>query len=210
MNTLLVAVAVVALAAAAFSAWVAWMATSRERALSEARVRALARAIEGDAAGLFTSTTAGSDTLRRLVPALAAGAIIVSTTVGAALAVGGAHGSREVADEGTELAPTPLELVSLEHVRGNGQVTVRGVVRNPIEAPELDGLCAVVSLVDANGRNVGLAESPLEVAKLAAGQESRFSVSESVRAGAVRYRLSFRHGEGGVIAHVDRRRGVLK
>jgi len=219
MNTLLVVVAIVAVVIAAWATWVAWQATSRERALSEARVRALAQAIEGNTAsgqpatptGLFTSSITSSGTLKRLVPALAAGALIVSGTVGGALAIGGSHGSRaQTAGPGEDLASAPLELASLDHARENGQVTIRGLVRNPLEAPARNDVWAVVSFVDVAGRIVESAQARLDVARLAAGQESRFAVSESTPAGAVRYRLSFRHDDGHVVAHVDRRQGALK
>lgn len=222
MNTLLVIVAVVALATAVGAAWVAWRVTSRERALSETRVRVLACAIDGDPeptasrepagpAGLFTSSTSSPGTVKRLVPALAAGAVIVSTVVGGALAVGGSQGSgAHTTAIAQDLAPSPLELTSLDHARVNGQVRVSGLVRNPLQAPVRDGVWALVSFVDAEGRIVESAQARLEVARLAAGEESRFSVSESAAAGAVRYRLSFRHDNGDVVAHVDRRQGVLK
>lgn len=219
MNTLLVVVAIVAVATAVSAAWIAWQATSRERALSEARVRALARAIEGNTesgepaapAGLFVSSISSSGTLKQLVPALAAGALIVSTMVGGALAIGGSHGSRApTAGPGEDLASAPLELASLDHARENGRVTISGLVRNPLQAPVRDDVWAMVSFVDVDGRIVETGQARLAVARLAAGEESRFTVSESAPAGAVRYRLSFRHDNGDIVAHVDRRQGALK
>ena len=42
----------------------------------------------------------------------------------------------------------PLELVALGHTRDASTLTITGIVRNPAKGPKLEGLTAVVSLLD--------------------------------------------------------------
>ena len=45
----------------------------------------------------------------------------------------------------------PLELVALGHARDVSVLTISGTVRNPSTGVKLEGLTAVVSLLDRNG-----------------------------------------------------------
>jgi hypothetical protein len=110
-----------------------------------------------------------------------------------------AHGSaRDTSHAG------PLELVSLGHSRDANTLTISGVVRNPRVAPKVEGLTAVVSLIDEHGGLISTKDVPLDYRALGPGEEAPFKVTVPDPGSVARYRVSFRAGTD-VIPHVDRR-----
>ena len=98
----------------------------------------------------------------------------------------------------------PLELVSLGHAREEKVLTINGTVRNPASGGKLEGLTAVVSLLDRNGALVSTKDVPLDYRALGPGEEAPFKISVPDPGSIARYRVSFRAGTA-VVPHVDRR-----
>ena len=98
----------------------------------------------------------------------------------------------------------PLELVSLGHNREAKSLTISGTVRNPATGHKLEGLTAVVSLLDNKGGLISTKDVPLDYRALAPGEEAPFTVSVPDPGAIARYRVSFRAGSE-VVPHVDRR-----
>lgn len=98
----------------------------------------------------------------------------------------------------------PLELVSLGHALEANSLTIRGVVRNPASGHQLEGLTAVVSLLDNNGGLVSTQDVPLDYRALNPGEEAPFKLSVPNPSSITRYRVSFRAGTD-LVPHVDRR-----
>jgi len=98
----------------------------------------------------------------------------------------------------------PLELVALGHAREVRVLTITGTVRNPASGVKVEGLTAVVSLLDASGALVSTKDVPLDYRALAPGEEAPFKVSIPDPGSIARYRVSFRAGTD-VVPHVDRR-----
>lgn len=98
----------------------------------------------------------------------------------------------------------PLELVSLGHAREARLLTITGTVRNPSSGTKLEGLTAVVSLLDNNGTLISTKDVPLDYRALGPGEEAPFKVSVPDPGSVARYRVSFRAGTD-VVPHVDRR-----
>ena len=104
----------------------------------------------------------------------------------------------------TAQAVDPLELVSLGHSRDARSLTITGTVRNPTSGHTLEGLTAVVSLLDNNGGLVSTKDVPLDYRALGPGEEAPFKVSVPDPGAISRYRVSFRAGTE-VVPHLDRR-----
>ena len=123
------------------------------------------------------------------------GAVVVFTTSNhekaAAPAAQAAHAS-------------PLELMSLGHSRDASSLTINGVVRNPANGPKLEGLTAVVSLIDEHGGLISTKDVPLDYRALGPGEEAPFKIMVPDPGSIARYRVSFRAGTD-VVPHVDRR-----
>ena len=98
----------------------------------------------------------------------------------------------------------PLELVALGHAREVKVLTITGTVRNPASGVKVEGLTAVVSLLDGSGALVSTKDVPLDYRALAPGEEAPFKVSIPDPGSIARYRVSFRAGTD-VVPHVDRR-----
>ena len=98
----------------------------------------------------------------------------------------------------------PLELMALGHERDAKGVTISGTVRNPSGGLKLDGLTAVVSLLDDRGALLSTRDVPLDYRALGPGEETPFKLSISDPGSLARYRVSFRAGTA-VVPHVDRR-----
>jgi hypothetical protein len=98
----------------------------------------------------------------------------------------------------------PLELVSLAHARDTSLLTISGTVRNPSRGDKLEGLTAVVSLLDSSGALLSTKDVPLDYRALGPGEEAPFKVSIPDPGSIARYRVSFRAGTD-VVPHVDRR-----
>jgi type II secretory pathway pseudopilin PulG len=98
----------------------------------------------------------------------------------------------------------PLELVALGHARETNALTITGTVRNPANGVKVEGLTAVISLLDRGGALVSTKDVPLDYRALGPGEEAPFKVSIPDPGSIARYRVSFRAGTD-VVPHVDRR-----
>jgi len=98
----------------------------------------------------------------------------------------------------------PLELVALGHAREVSVLTITGTVRNPSSGVKVEGLTAVISLLDGGGALVSTKDVPLDYRALGPGEEAPFKVSIPDPGSIARYRVSFRAGTD-VVPHVDRR-----
>jgi type II secretory pathway pseudopilin PulG len=98
----------------------------------------------------------------------------------------------------------PLELVALGHARETNALTITGTVRNPASGVKVEGLTAVISLLDRGGALVSTKDVPLDYRALGPGEEAPFKVSIPDPGSIARYRVSFRAGTD-VVPHVDRR-----
>lgn len=98
----------------------------------------------------------------------------------------------------------PLELVALGHARETTMLTISGTVRNPSSGAKVEGLTAVISLLDRTGALVSTKDVPLDYRALQPGEEAPFKVSIPDPGSIARYRVSFRAGTD-VVPHVDRR-----
>jgi hypothetical protein len=98
----------------------------------------------------------------------------------------------------------PLELVALGHARETSALIISGTVRNPTSGANVEGLTAVISLLDRSGALVSTKDVPLDYRALKPGEEAPFKVSIPDPGSIARYRVSFRAGTD-VVPHVDRR-----
>ena len=193
-----------------------WRMRQAERQRSEARVSALAAAIDPprpeDAALLFSSER--SAPAHPLVRALAGlgtvlGAILI-VTVAIGLVQGGAGAVQpEVAARVPSPAKPPaiepaLELLSMDHRRNARSLTVTGTVRNGSGQP-FDGTAEVV-VVDGLDRVQAKARVFLAQRPLPPGASSSFRMIIPDVVVVDRYRVSF-WSHGGIVRHVDRRAG---
>jgi hypothetical protein len=217
MVTILIVITLLSLALAGLAGFVAWRALRDARGRSEARITALARDIAGGDEPLDsyapeaarTPMFAEMQTAERRASApfaWAAGAIILGTSF--ALAVVLSSGWRSSAAEARTPvavpAGTPLELLALAHDRSVGALTIRGVVRNPTNGHDVNGLSAVVSLLGADGRSLGSGRGAVQDQELRADDQTSFLVTVPADASIARYRVGFEAG-GEVVPHVDRR-----
>lgn len=180
---------------------------SRERERSNARVAALAAAIEGTASGepapAMFSRDAGTGVQSRPLLKVAAGFAMAVFVIVAIAMVSDRRESapRSVAAE--SVRHESLELLSMRHERAAEELTVTGLVRNPGPPAEGD-IIAVVLVFDRQGGFLASGRAPLEFGRIAAGDESPFRVTVPGVKDVGRYRVSFRT-ESGVVRHVDRR-----
>ena len=226
----LILITLISLAVAGTMSIVAWRVAREERRRSEARVAALAADIRGADVDLLLSTgtasAASSDSmftfiqpvtsLPRLATVVLAGVMVVGT--GAALLVAlGRSGdvaakpvSPPVAGAAEPHSTRPpqtvvaLELVALGHERVRDQLTVRGIVRNPVNGSPVNQLTAVVLVYDRAGGFLTTGRALVQAPGLGPGGESTFLVTIPGAADVGRYRVSFR-SEDRVIPHVDTR-----
>jgi hypothetical protein len=134
---------------------------------------------------------------------VAAAALIVA--LGGAVVVFTTSGHGQSATPAARAARTePLELISLGHSRGDSTLTISGIVRNPSGGPKIEGLTAVVSLIDSHGGLISTKDVPLDYRALGPGEEAPFKMSVPDPGSVARYRVSFRAGTD-VVPHVDRR-----
>jgi len=211
MNAVLLAVTGLSLLLAGVMSAMAWRMSRDERRRSEARVAALSSAIYEDAGdepsagrGLFDDQMAPTSTARYGIVALV-GACVVSTMAGLTLAAArGPHRQPARAADARQISDAPLELLALEHERDGERLIVRGIVRNPPDAAERDGLTAVVLLFGHDGGLISTGRAAVASAVLSAGVTTPFVVTIPGAAGVDRFRLSFRT-DAGIEPHVDRR-----
>jgi hypothetical protein len=222
----LTALTIVSFALAAVFGVIAWRLRHAERLRSEARVTALAAAIEGNAVALnpegHVSTAPAMFTQTR--QSVVQGRPLLKLAIGFTFAVavivliamtGDRHesASEAVAASPTDVASTPstgasgtLELVSMRHERRDDALTVTGLVRNT-SGTTPDSLTAVVFAFDRDGNYVASGRAALEFPRLAAGDESPFRVTVADVKDVGRYRVSFRT-DAGVVRLLDRRPAI--
>lgn len=137
------------------------------------------------------------------LPVFAAAALIVM--LGGALIFLNTSASNDHAATVAQVNHTePLELVALGHARDVRVLTITGTVRNPSSGVKIEGLTAVISLLDRAGALVSTKDVPLDYRALGPGEEAPFKVSVPDPGSIARYRVSFRAGTD-VVPHVDRR-----
>jgi hypothetical protein len=222
---MLVILTFVSTTAAIVMAVLMWRMRVEERLRSEARVAALAADIYRDDPATNQSVTppaaaaaaqmfqpAQRDEMR-LAPAgwIAAGLIAAAALL--LFVLGGGARSSDNQTAGAHRAPSaapysanaaPLELVSLQHEREGGRLTIRGIVRNPSTGESLHHLAAVVLLLNADGDLISRERAAVAGDSLPPGGETSFTVTVPNSGDAGRYRISFRTDDR-VIPHVDRR-----
>jgi hypothetical protein len=204
----LVALSTIAVLVACAAAAYAWRISRNDRFRSEARVAALAAAIDGTAGDVPSAMFEPTPRTRLQ------GRPLLKLGVGFAMAVGiivlAAMSTDRRATSAAGPAPAPtaqstqeLELLSMRHARAGGNMTVTGLVRNRGEATAA-AIMAVVFVFDRDGGFVASGRAPLEFARIANGDESPFQVTIPDVKEVGRYRVSFRT-ESGIVPHVDRR-----
>lgn len=105
----------------------------------------------------------------------------------------------------------PIELLSLKHQSDpTGAFTVTGFVQNPVDGAPLADIVAVIYLFDDEGRYYAGGKAGIELSSLQPGNQSPFVVTVPNAGMVNRYRVGFRHKNGGVVAHVDQRRQLLR
>lgn len=200
---------VAAAAAAIGLAFYVWHLVRLERLRSNARVAALAAAIEGTssgegAGGMFSRDPASGLHSRPLLKVAAGFAMAVAVIVIIAMTTDRRGAVQPTAAiEGSVAQQQSLELLSMRHERDGDNLIVTGLVRNP-GAPAAGDIMAVVLTFDRDGGFIASGRAPLEFGRIAAGDESPFRVTVPGVKDVGRYRVSFRT-ESGVVRHVDRR-----
>lgn len=237
MEILLILVTIISVGTAAVALTVAHRAAGAERRRSDARVAALAAAaVETETPGVSTTSlsratsrlteTSGEDvswpaeathetlfeTVRRpdegpvrFGLAVGAVALVALTIVIFGLALRGGHSNAST--PAVHAAPL-LELVTLEHTQEMRALVITGMVRNPSAGAKLEGLTAVISLLDRQGMLIATKDVPLDYRALGPGEEAPFRLSLPDRGSIERYRVSFRAGTA-IVPHVDRRNAAL-
>lgn len=198
VTALSVVIAVLATAAA-------WRVVRAERRRSDARVRTLAADISGDARSLFEPEST-SPTPFPIGVAVGVCAAFVAAIV---VAVGAFSADREGPASSALSSPAsvePFELVALSHDRSQTALTVRGIVRNPLNSTSRGDIAAIVHAYDDRGDLVASGRAAVAAA-LSPGEESTFVVAVPDAARVARYRVSFRAADA-VVPHVDRRAGA--
>jgi hypothetical protein len=153
--------------------------------------------------GTFFGTVQREQTSGNRLPLFAAAALIVM--LGGALIFLNTSASNDHAATVAQVNHTePLELVALGHAREVSVLTIKGTVRNPSSGVKVEGLTAVISLLDRAGALVSTKDVPLDYRALGPGEEAPFTVSIPDPGSIARYRVSFRAGTD-VVPHVDRR-----
>ncbi len=206
--------AIVSVAAAAVCALLLWRVVREDRRRSDARLAALACAIDGPRPA---TPPAGPMATSPLFEAGRGSAMqgrpLLKVAIGFAMAVAlivliAMTGERQQAPRsaGPGVEQAPIELLSMRHTRSGDSLTVTGLVRNPGETAPAR-LIAVVLAFDRGGDFVASGRAPLEFPLLTRGDESPFQVTVPKVADVGRYRVSFRT-ESGVVPHVDRREEI--
>ena len=197
---------VVAITAMAY----AWRIARTDRLRSDARVAALAAAIDGtpeeaDTTPMFAREPRSGLQGRPLLKLGVGFAMAVLVIVLIAMS-GDRHSTsadeREPVASGKPAEPE-LELLSMRHTRTGDGLTVTGLIRNR-SAADTASITAVVFVFDRDGGFVASGRAPLEFGSVAPGDESPFKVTIPDVKEVGRYRVSFRT-PAGIVPHVDRR-----
>lgn len=204
----LVALSTVAVIVACAAAAYAWRVSRNDRLRSEARVAALAAAIDGTAGDVPAAMFEGAPRTRLQGRPLLKLGVGFAMAVGIIVLVAMNSDRRATAAAEATAAPTAqpsqeLELLSMRHARTGDNMTVIGLVRNRGEDAAA-AIMAVVFVFDRDGGFVASGRAPLEFARIANGDESPFQVTIPDVKEVGRYRVSFRT-ESGIVPHVDRR-----
>jgi type II secretory pathway pseudopilin PulG len=157
----------------------------------------------GSGSGALFGTVQREATSGSRLPIFAAAALIMMLG-GALLFLNTSTSSDRTATVARVSHSEPLELVALAHARDVSSLTISGTVRNPRSGVKVEGLTAVISLLDRSGALVSTKDVPLDYRALGPGEEAPFKVSVPDPGSIARYRVSFRAGTD-VVPHVDRR-----
>jgi hypothetical protein len=165
------------------------------------------RTVDSEATAAASSDMFG--TVRREQPssprfAFAAALALIVALSGAVVVFTTSSRDKAAAPQSRATHTSALELVALGHSRDSSTLTINGVVRNPANGPKLEGLTAVVSLIDEHGGLISTKDVPLDYRALGPGEEAPFKMSVPDQGSIARYRVSFRAGTD-VVPHVDRR-----
>ncbi len=206
MNEILLVVTGVSLVAAGFMCGTMWRMSREERRRSDARVAALSSAIYDDAddwsgGHLFHAQPSAA---RYGIVAVVAACVVSAVAALALVSARSPHRERAQTAAAHAIADSPLELLALEHERDGEQLIVRGIVRNPADAAERDGLAAVVLLFGPDGTLISTGRAAVPAGRLAPGATTPFVVSVDGSSGVDRFRISFRT-DARIEPHVDRR-----
>ena len=201
MNLLITAVACLAAALCALQIW-RMMRDDRRR--SEARVAALAAAIDppgaADRPGIFDERSRIPSSRHPLLKV----AIGFTAVVAVIIVVAMANDLHDEVDRVPKAAPPPsLALLSMQHERQAETFMVSGVVSNQ-GASSADGISAVIRAFDRAGNTVARVRAPIERQVLTAGERSPFRLAIPHGADISRYRVSF-ESDAGLVRHLDRR-----
>ena len=203
---MLVGLYLVFFAAAIGFGFLAWRTRREEQLRSEARVAALAMAVDGDVASapseqaMFTRSRHAGVRRHPIVSAAAGIAVTVALVVGVAMA------TRESVNTTAGIeAESQLELLAMRDARLDGTLTISGLVRNGRRGGEVHRVTAVVLAFGDDGTFIASARAPIEIQRLRPGEQSPFVVSVPGVANVQRYRVTFRDGRG-VVRHLDLRR----
>jgi len=205
----LLVVTITAIAVAIATAAFAWRVGRAEQLRSDARVAALAAAIDGtpdEAPNTMFAQAPRSGVHGRPLLKIGAGfAMAVLIIVLIAMSGDRQHAAVDESGSSAPQAATlqELELLSMRHVRAGDQLTVTGLVRNRGTAAA-SAIMAVVFVFDRAGGFVASGRAPLEFDAIAQGDESPFKVTVPDVTDVGRYRISFRT-TAGLLPHVDRR-----
>jgi len=230
MDIILIVITLLSLAVAGTMGVVAWRVARDERRRSEARVAALGADIRSSdvdvdlplGTAVADVTTSGSmftyiqpaTALPRLATVVLAGVLVVGAGAALLVALGRsgdvtAESASKPAAGAAESHSTPppptaptLELVALGHERDRDRLTVRGIVRNPVNGSPVSQLTAVVLVYNRNGGFLTTGRALVQAPNLGPGGESTFLMTIPGAADVGRYRVSFR-SEDRVIPHVD-------
>jgi hypothetical protein len=209
---------------AAIMSAIAWRMAGDQRRRSEARVAALAAEIHDAGApppsvmDRFREEPVDTNVFNRERPpsgsraaiVVGGGAVVFGAAVALAILAGSAaprarrSASPPNAAAAAAPSPVPLELLALGHERVGDQLTVRGVIRNPVSGVGMDRVTAVVFLFTPDGGFLESGRADIAATELRPGGESTFVVTVPRAADVARYRVSFRTDQR-VVPHLDRR-----
>ncbi len=140
-----------------------------------------------------------------MVMAAGIGGVYAIATTDVIGAIGQAFSGRGTAAT-TNVGAAPLELLSLRHTTdSSGEFILTGLVQNPPTGVSLRGVVAVVYLFDRENKFFASGKAAIEVPILSSGSDAPFVIRVPGASGVTRYRVGFRHEDGAVVAHVDRR-----
>jgi len=188
----------VAVAAACGFAAIAWLQRREARHRSDARVAALAAALDGPLESFSAEAGDAAAMPARRGWILAAGAVPIVLVVAALLV---ARGPRPAPAPLIARQPDALELLAMHHDRSGDLLTVTGTVR--VRGRDAAPVTAVLTGRDASGRIVASAHAPLDDAALDLDGESSFQVSVQGH-DVSRYQVRFETPLG-PLTHIDRR-----